>query len=169
MTADAVTELLTRYQTEVEGRVPARAPVGAVVEASDGLVRVHYATYGTVEHRDLVADDYAGLVAREQRHFAACRERVEWRVPDHAPAGLAAALLEAGFTTGPTRTVLAIRAADVPAIVGFTANGGVTREGRVRQIEARTGIETQWLHDASRRTGPHWRSFDEAWADGRAL
>ncbi|HEX9030544.1 MAG TPA: DUF2716 domain-containing protein [Streptosporangiaceae bacterium] len=163
-------ELRARYVDEVAGQVPEGTPAGAAVEVSDGLVRTHYGTHGTVDHCGLPvtgagADD---LAARQLALFAARGEPVEWRVPADAAPGMTAALTRAGFVQGWSRSVLAARASDLPAVEGISAAGGVTAHARVRQMDTRTGLEAGRVLDAARRSGPHRLAFDQARADGPA-
>ncbi|MEV0170425.1 DUF2716 domain-containing protein [Streptomyces sp. NPDC050803] len=89
---------------------------GVVVDADGPLVRLHYGTHGVVDHKDLSGvDDLAALVRRQQEIFAARVEPVTWKVYSHDGPRLPEALLAAGFTPGPQRSLLLADVADVPA------------------------------------------------------
>jgi hypothetical protein len=131
---DAAATLLTAYETQLRGRVPEGLPYawGLVAEEDGPLVRVHYGTHGVVDHRDLAGvADLEGLVRRQQEVFAGRTEPVDWKVYAHDTPRLAETLRAAGFTPGPSRSLLLAHAADVPAPPDDDA-------------EARTRIRPYW-------------------------
>lgn len=112
MTDDA-SALWSAYDRQMRGRLP--GVWGVVAERDGPLVRVHYGTHGVVDHRDLSGvDDLTGLVRRTQEIFAERVEPVTWKVYSHDGPSLARALLDAGFTAGPPRSLLIADVADVP-------------------------------------------------------
>ncbi|RKS08532.1 uncharacterized protein DUF2716 [Nocardiopsis sp. Huas11] len=98
--------LLAAHDAHVRTHVPDPPPLGAVVERDGPLVSVHYGTHAVVDHTDTTRADVHGLVRRVQDTARRRTEPVEWRVHSHDSAGLAEALLAAGFTPGWERSVL---------------------------------------------------------------
>ncbi|MEO3875317.1 DUF2716 domain-containing protein [Nonomuraea sp. B12E4] len=111
----AAEALLSAYDNQLRAWVPQDPPWGAVVEQDGPLVRIHYGTHGTVDHANLISDDLAVLVRRQQEIFAARCEPIEWKVYSHDSPLCAESLRDAGFVTGQERTLLAADIADIPS------------------------------------------------------
>jgi pimeloyl-ACP methyl ester carboxylesterase len=136
-------------------RGPWQRPLGAVVEHDGPVVRTHYGTHGTIDHRDLTGvepADLAYLVERQSRHFLDRGEPVEWKVHlDRAP-DLPMHLLAAGFTLGWERSVLVAQNITAPPA------GPEVRESW-HDVRAE-------LRDPAERSGPHRVPFADLEADG---
>ncbi len=166
--ASRVEYLRSRYLDEVVGWMPSRAPIGAVIDPSDAMVRVHYSTHGTIEACGELSDDLQWQVSSAKGRFGKRREPVEWRVVEPGPDGMSQALHDAGFTTGWHRTALVADVEDLPKLGGIGADGGVAGDVRVRRLdEIFSAADPDWLIAAARQAEPHRRTFAEAWADGR--
>jgi len=91
-------ELLGAYDAEVRAAVPRWPEVGSVVVQDGPVVRTHFGSHGTVEHRDMLDVDVAEVIVRQQVAFAERGEPAEWRVLAHdRTPGLVVALVAAGF------------------------------------------------------------------------
>ncbi|MFI9206100.1 DUF2716 domain-containing protein [Streptomyces sp. NPDC053048] len=133
MTTTAET-LLAAYETGLRGRPPqGLLPWGAVVERDGPLVRMHYGTHGTVDHRHgLPCDDLPRLVRRQRDVFAERGEPAEWKVHSHDAPELAEALCAAGFTPGRPRSLLVADLAEVAVDADIPAAGDVCSGTRIR-------------------------------------
>ncbi|MFJ9811261.1 DUF2716 domain-containing protein [Streptomyces sp. NPDC101158] len=143
------------YVTQERGRVPAYPPTGAVVESDGPLVRTHYGTHGTVEHRPLATtgrSELAELVRRQQRAFAARGEPVRWKVYGADPPGLAEELEVAGFVPDAQQSLL---------VAEFAAMPRERKRGRVR-----SGVPDARVRELAASGGPHARPLAEVEADG---
>ncbi|MEU7582291.1 DUF2716 domain-containing protein [Streptomyces sp. NPDC041068] len=162
-----VVELLSAHDEQVRGRVPERPPMGAVTERDGPLVRTHYGTHGTVDHRPLPwtsGDDLADMIRRQQARFGARSEPVEWKAYAHdgAVGALAAGLTAAGFTPGWERAVLVAELDRMPR----PPRGAPGTDPRTLE----SGDDHLW-QDVYRRaaaSGPHRAPLSELEADGRA-
>jgi hypothetical protein len=159
--ASKTAALLTLLDSELRGRAPRLAPVGAVVEEDGPLVRVHYGTHGTVDHRAFPDRGADGLIARQQEAFAARGEPVEWKVYGHDMPALPARLEAAGFTRGWQRVVL------LTALDDVNAPGGLPRGQRLREVRRFHDLER--VAAAVAGAGPQRRPFAELRADGRSV
>jgi hypothetical protein len=100
-------ELLEAYDSQLRARIPPfPRPLGAVFEQDGPIVRGHYGTHGTAEHRGPLGPEPESLIRRQQEAFAARSEPVEWRVHAYDPPELARHLVAAGFVPGGDRSVL---------------------------------------------------------------
>ncbi|MFI8823821.1 DUF2716 domain-containing protein [Streptomyces sp. NPDC053431] len=145
------------FVAQERGRVPAYPPTGAVVEREGPVVRTHYGTHGTVDHRPLThmgRGELAELVRRQQAAFAARDEPVQWKVYGADPSELAAELAAAGFTPDAERSLL---------VSEFAAMRRGRREGRVR-----AGAPNAQVRELAAASGPHARPLAEVEADGWA-
>ncbi|MEU0792209.1 DUF2716 domain-containing protein [Amycolatopsis sp. NPDC005961] len=132
--------------------LPRLPPVGAVIERDGPIVRTHYGTHGEVSHGPLPDGDLDALVARQVEAFARRNEPVVW--PVYGDPRLAEALLAAGFTPDPERSVLVCPiGTDTTALprIGDHWPG----HQRIAELAA--------------RTGPHRRPYTEFLADSAHL
>ncbi|GAA2365088.1 hypothetical protein Cme02nite_31990 [Catellatospora methionotrophica] len=155
-----VDHLLAEHDSQLRGRTPRFAPLGAVTEVDGPVVRTHYGTHGTVDFRGAPDADLADLIRRQQAAFAARAEPVEWRVFGHDPAGVAAHLLDAGFAPGWLRPVL-ICAIDEVA-VGRPLPAGQ----RVRDFAYGDDALLPEIRAMAERSSPHLKTLAELEADG---
>lgn len=159
-------ELLRLHDAQLRGRMPPRlAPVGSVVEQDGPVVRTHYGTHGTVDHRELTGVDLADLIRRQQSAFARRQEPVEWQVYSHdanAPL-LIRALREEGFTPGWERAVLVVGITDLPGPVPAPPGH------QLRHLGHGERLAREQIRDLAAVAGPHRRPFTEVEADGRQL
>ncbi|MFG3343592.1 DUF2716 domain-containing protein [Streptomyces sp. NPDC048018] len=145
------------YVVQERGRVPEFPPTGAVVESDGPLVRIHYGTHGTVDHRPLVTTgrrELADLVRRQQEAFAARGEPVRWKVYGADPPLLAEELEAAGFIPDPQQSLL---------VSEFAAMPQGRRRGRVRSV-----VPDARIRELAAAGGPHARPLAEVEADGWA-
>ncbi|WP_326685929.1 DUF2716 domain-containing protein [Streptomyces sp. NBC_01795] len=156
-------EVLAAFDAQVRGRVPRFGPTGAVVEQDGPLVRTHFGTHGTVDHRDLGGLTGTGvdtLISEQQAAFALRGEPVEWKTFAHDTAPLGDRLRAAGFTPGWERSVLVAPVRDIP--------GPAVLPGRsVRPLGGTDDRVSQRVHDLAARTAPHRIPLAELEADGR--
>ncbi len=155
-------ELLAAYDAEVRAAVPRRPAVGAVVVQEGPVVRTHFGSHGTVEHRDMLDVDVAEVVARQQAAFAERGEPAEWRVYAHdRTPGLVEALVAAGFRSGESRAVLVVEVEDLP-VQGALGNGQ-----KLRQMDPREHRCAEQVWKRVSEAGPFGRDLAELEADGR--
>jgi GNAT superfamily N-acetyltransferase len=112
--------MLSAYDDQLRGRVPAALPPGAEVARDGPLVRiVGWAGGGFVGYRDLAGldgDELDALIARQVAFFAERGERFEWKLHGHdRPADLADRLRAHGFRAEETETVVIGRVAEIAA------------------------------------------------------
>ncbi|WP_424644844.1 DUF2716 domain-containing protein [Embleya sp. AB8] len=163
-----IQELLHLHDAQLRGRIPPRlAPIGSVVDQDGPVVRTHYGTHGTVDHREFTGVDFADLIRRQQCAFAQRHEPVEWKIYSHdagAPQ-LIRELREAGFTPGWERSVLVIGVPDLPDPVPARSGHKLRHLGRGHGER----LAREQIRDLAALTGPHRRPFTEVEADGRLL
>jgi hypothetical protein len=176
-------ELLAAFD-EQRARMPARVPVGVVVERDGPLLRTTGRPHGGfVEYRDLAGLDGAALdelIARQVRHFAARGERFEWKQYAHdLPHDLADRLLAAGFVPEPEEAVAIATAAAIaaepapPAGVALRDVGSETDIMRIAELESRVyGVDHAWLGEqlaAQRALAPEELVLTVAEAGGEVV
>jgi hypothetical protein len=155
--SDGDDELLEAYTSQLRARIPpVPRPLGAVFEQDGPIVRAHYGTHGTAEHRGPLGPAPEGLIRRQQEAFAARSEPVEWRVHADDPPELGRQLVAAGFAPGWGRSVLVARVdAFSPDPVDLPVGQRVTTAGP----EGRAG-------ELAAASGPHRTPLAESVADG---
>jgi hypothetical protein len=164
VTAD-VGQLLAELDTQLRDQALRFSPLGTVVERDGPVVRVHYGTHGLVEFPNVSDDDIDALIRRQQAAFADRGEPVEWKVFGHDPPGVAARLLDAGFTPGWQRPIL------IGAIDDIAESVDVRRllppGQRIRWLGYREHAFLAQIRTLAERSGPHRKPLDELQADGR--
>ncbi|WP_328408637.1 DUF2716 domain-containing protein [Nocardia sp. NBC_00403] len=159
---ESVEELLALYDAQLRGRRPAPQPVGSVIEEDGPVVRIHYGTHASIEHRALPVEGLDALIARQRDACDARGEPAEWKVYAHdSPADLSRRLRAAGFITGRKRAVLVAPVGQITAVEPLTA-GAVVAEA----------FDHRHIQDVARfvaAAGPHQIAFTEFLADGRSL
>jgi hypothetical protein len=149
-------ELLAIHDRQLRARMPELEAIGVVYERDGDLVRAHYGTHGTVDHRSLRPTDLATLIQAQQQVFAERSEPVEWKVYEHDGPALPEALLAAGFTPGWRRSLLI---ASVSALQGPVSP-------RIRSLTDKYDPElVSAAHEAARDGQPHRVTLDQLDAD----
>ena len=100
-----------QYDSQLRMWLPARLPVGAVVETDGPVLRVGEVYgrgfVGYVSVAGLAGADLDALIARQRDHFAARGQAVEWKLHGHdEPGDLAERLRAAGFEPEDPETVV---------------------------------------------------------------
>ncbi|MER6585192.1 hypothetical protein [Micromonospora chalcea] len=148
-------ELLAAYDTQLRAWTPpALGPLGVVFEQDGPVVRAHFGTHGTVDHRDLPGAGLGALIRRQQEAFAASGEPVEWKVHAYDPPQLAEHLVAARFTPGWERHVLVAPIDSLPSAPFPLPVGQRVREVTFGEHPLLARVQAM----APARTGRRWRS-----------
>lgn len=147
--------LLAAYDGRLRAHVSTRLPVGVRVDRDGPLVRYSgFSWGGMVVYRDLGGLTGARLdelIVRQVQHFAARRERFEWKLHGHdRPADLSERLVAAGFRVGELETVViapVARIAEPPVLPPGVALRHVTSRADLKRIDVLEGAV--WGEDGS--------------------
>ncbi len=158
-------ELLAAYDTQLRAWTPpALGPLGVVFEQDGPVVRAHFGTHGTVDHRDLPGAGLGALIRRQQEAFAASGEPVEWKVHAYDPPQLAGHLVAARFTPGWERHVLVAPIDSLPS-APFPLPVGQ----RVREVTFGEHPLLARVQAMAAASGPHRTTLAQSEADGDAI
>ncbi|MEV6429896.1 DUF2716 domain-containing protein [Nocardia sp. NPDC051463] len=159
---ESIEDLLALHDTQLRGRLPVPWPVGSVVEDDGPVVRIHYGTHASIEHRPLSVEGLDALIARQRDACDARGEPAEWKVYAHdSPVGLPQRLLAAGFITGRERAVLVAPIQQISAADPLSDGAVVTEVSDHRDL--------QDVAKFVAAAGPQPIAFTEFLADGRSL
>ncbi|MFD0361731.1 DUF2716 domain-containing protein [Nocardia sp. GCM10030253] len=161
-TTESIEELLALHDAQLRGRLPVPPPVGGVVEQDGPVVRIHYGTHATIDHRALPTEGLDELIARQRDACAARGEPVEWKVYAHdSPPDLPQRLRAAGFIAGWERSVL------VAPVQQIATTDPLPSLAEVVEVSEHRYLQDVALFVAG--TGPQPTRFTEFLADGRML
>ncbi|MFE7801582.1 DUF2716 domain-containing protein [Nocardia sp. NPDC057440] len=159
---ESIEDLLALHDAQLRGRLPAPMPIGSVVETDGSVVRIHYGTHASIEHRALPVEGLDALIARQRDACEARGEPAEWKVYAHdSPVDLPQRLWAAGFITGRERAVL------VAPVDQIVAAEPLSAEAVVAEVS-----DHRHLQDVAKfvaAAGPQPIAFTEFLADGRSL
>ncbi|WP_432987077.1 DUF2716 domain-containing protein [Dactylosporangium sp. CA-233914] len=160
--AASAESLLGIYDAQLRARIPPPPlPLGTVYEQDGPVVRAHYGTHGTVEHRGPLGPEPEALIRRQQAAFAARSEPAEWRVHASDPPELPSYLVAAGFTPGWDRHLLI---ADIDTLTPEPI--ALPAGQRIREVKFGEHSRMARVHDMAAASGPHRTPLNESDADG---
>lgn len=159
---ESIEDLLALHDAQLRGRQPVLRPVGSVVEEDGPVVRIHYGTHASIEHRALPVAGLDALIARQRDACDARGEPAEWKIYTHdSPVDLPQRLRAAGFITGRERAVLVAPVQQVIAAEPLPEGAVVAEVSDHRHL--------QDVAKFVAAAGPQPIAFTEFLADGRSL